>query len=275
MTSFALAAIRLMAITVMTLALMPVQLIVVAIAPRYYSAIPLRFHRMICKFGGLQITVKGDISAVKPTLFICNHSSYLDIIILSALMPTSFVAKAEIASWPLFGWLGKLQKTVFIERRRSQAKKHVDAVTQSLQAGRNLVVFPEGTSSDQNRVLPFKPTLFRVADTMIDGRPITVQPVCISFVEINGLPVGRNEKPFFAWYGDMDLIPHLWEFLSLGRTHVVVEFFPAITRAQFADHKSMAQYSQRLLASSLSSAVTGKSRPVPTMPPISAQLATA
>jgi len=244
------------------LLLMPFQAAVLALIPKHYGFIPYYFHRLVCFLAGIEVQIKGQIPSGGPNLLICNHSSYMDIVILSSLLPTSFVAKAEIAGWPLFGWLGKLQRTVFIRRVRSEAKTHVDQVTTALQSGRNLVLFPEGTSSDHNRVLPFKPTLLRAADTKIDGEYVNVQPVCLSFVGINSLPVGRLERPYFAWYGDMDLIPHLFRLLGFGRTQFVVEFFPIVRRDQFADHKAMAQYCQTQIAAAHNAARAQRATPV-------------
>ncbi|TAH35313.1 MAG: 1-acyl-sn-glycerol-3-phosphate acyltransferase [Alphaproteobacteria bacterium] len=253
-----LAALRLIVIVIITLILMPVQAVLVLLFPSQYSLIPIYFHSMLCRIIGFEIEVLGPVSHKRPTLFISNHSSYLDIIVLSSILPVSFVAKAEIAGWPLFGWLAKLQKTVFINRRRSDAKQHVDQVSRALHAGQNLVIFPEGTSSDHNRILPFKPTLLRVADYKVDGKHIDVQPVCISLLGVNGLPAGRFERPYYAWFGDVDLIPHLWTLLGLGRMQIRVEFFEPIRADQFENHKSMAQYCQNLISSAHSKALTGR-----------------
>lgn len=268
-----LATARLLMIGTAIILLMPVQLVAVWLMPKSYGRLPYHFHRLVCYLAGIEIERRGHIPPHTPNLIICNHSSYMDIVILSSLLPTSFIAKAEIAGWPLFGWLGKLQRTVFIQRKRTQAAAHLDQVTTALEEGRNLVLFPEGTSSDHNRVLPFKPTLLRVADTKINDRFIAVQPVCISFVGINSLPVGRMERPLFAWYGDMDLIPHMVRFLGQGKMQFVVEFFPPLYRDQFTDHKAMAQYAQRLIAGAHNAARGGRLSPALPLPALSAAIA--
>src|SRR3546814_4926008 len=97
-------------------------------------------------------------------------------------------------------------------------------MTRRLEAGDDLVLFPEGTSGDGNRVLAFKSALFSVAERRPQGEPLTVQPVSIAYTRLDGLPLGRYLRPFFAWYGDMELGPHLWHAIGLGRVTVMVEF---------------------------------------------------
>ena len=151
------------------------------------------------------------MSAVRPTLFVCNHSSYLDITVLGSMILGSFVAKTEVASWPFFGMLAKLQRTIFVDRRRHSTHTQRDDLLARLTEGDNVILFPEGTSNDGNRVLPFRSALFSVAEPRRHGggegqiKDLIVQPVSIAYVRLNGLPVGHGLRPLFAWYGDMEL----------------------------------------------------------------------
>jgi 1-acyl-sn-glycerol-3-phosphate acyltransferase len=167
-------------------------------------------------------------------LFVANHASYLDITVLGALIRGSFVAKAEIADWPFFGLLAKLQRTVFIERRSAQAAKHRDEIARRLEAGDDLILFPEGTSSDGNRILPFKSALFSVAEREVEGRPLTVQPVSVAYLKLDGLPIGREWRPNVAWYGAMNLLKHAWNLFTLGKLTVEVGFHPPLDMAALA-----------------------------------------
>ena len=97
-------------------------------------------------------------------LFAANHVSYLDITVLGSLLDASFIAKTEVAGWPLFGWLARLQRSVFIDRRARSTAHQRDSIAARLAAGEALILFPEGTSGDGNRLLPFKSALFSVAD---------------------------------------------------------------------------------------------------------------
>ena len=131
--------------------------------------------------------------------------------------PASFIAKTEVAGWPLFGWLARLQRSVFIDRRARSTAHQRDSIAARLAAGEALILFPEGTSGDGNRLLPFKSALFSVADhAPATAGAVTVQPVSIAYTRLDGMPLGRALRPFFAWYGSMSLAPHLWRMLGLG-----------------------------------------------------------
>lgn len=213
----------------------------------------------------------GAPAASRPVLFAANHISYLDITVLGSLLDASFVAKTEIASWPLFGWLARLQRSVFIDRRARSTAHQRDSIAARLAAGEALILFPEGTSGDGNRLLPFKSALFGVAGQVFDAsRPasridddgetdaVTVQPVSIAYTRLDGMPLGRGLRPFFAWYGAMSLAPHLWRMLGLGRLEVVVEFHPPTSLAACGSRKALARYCEERVAEGLASALSGR-----------------
>ena len=160
----------------------------------------------------------------KPLVFVGNHTSYLDIIILGSVLPASFISKAEVANWPLVGQIGKCTGTLFIKRDRALADSHVIQMYDALQKGESLIFFPEGTTGAGMRPLPFKSSLFKLAE----NHQIFIQPFTVRYSHINGLPVHRNEKSYFAWIGDMSLLPHLKAFLQLGRVRVEVVMHEAI-----------------------------------------------
>ncbi len=140
--------------------------------------------------------------------------------------------------------MAKFGRTVFIERRARRSKEQKNEMMARLTTvGESLILFPEGTSNDGNRVLPFKSALLSVAEARLpDGRPLPVQPISIAYTCLDGLPMGRGWRPYFAWYGDMDLAPHLWTVLGLGRLRVEVDFFPAVTLDQFASRKALTDH---------------------------------
>src|SRR5215813_6895822 len=211
----------------------------VVVLPPYFLAMALRigpivrwmpvgYHRIVCTILGIKVQVRGKRSNVTPTLFVCNHVSYLDIEVMGGLVPTSFVAKAEVATWPFFSTLAKAQRTIFIERKTGKTSASRDEMLRRLNTGDNLMLFPEGTSSDGTRVLPFRSALFGVAQLRRDDKPIVVQPVAIAYTRLDGIPLGRYWRPLFAWFGDLDLVPHLWQMTCLGETEAVVTFFPPV-----------------------------------------------
>jgi len=241
-----------------------VQAVCLALRSRLATVVPVIYHRVCCYLLDIRVETRGTMSTVKPTLFVCNHSSYLDITVLGSLIRGSFVAKAEVADWPFFGFLAKLQRTVFVDRqRRASAHEQRDQLAQRLNAGDNLILFPEGTSNDGNRTLPFRSALFGVAERIADNGgsaplPLTIQPVSLAYVRLNGMPIGRSLRPFLAWYGDMELLGHLWHVVGLGRITVAVEFHPPVTLTQFGSRKTLSEYCQRAVAEGVATALAGR-----------------
>jgi lyso-ornithine lipid O-acyltransferase len=214
----------------------------------------------------LRVRRIGRPTATRPVLFAANHVSYLDITIFGSLIAGSFIAKHEVAGWPLFGWLAKLQRSVFIDRQVRSTADQRDSIAARLTAKEALILFPEGTSGDGNRVLPFKSALFSVADHSATG-PVTVQPVSIAYTRVNSMPIGRRYRPLFAWYGSMAMAPHLWRVVGLGTIEIVVEFHPATTLAACGSRKMLARYCEERVKSGLAGALTGRRRPRSEAPP--------
>lgn len=249
---------RLTAYGLLTLALLPVQMVAVALGLSLRETLPRFYHRLCTRLLGFRVVVRGRRLPDRPMLFVCNHVSYLDIMVLGSVITGCFVAKSEVAGWPGFGLLAKLQRTVFVERRRSAVARHGDAIAERLKGGDNLILFAEGTSSDGTRVLPFKSGLLAAADHRVDGAALTVQPVSIAYTRLNGMPIGRGLRPFLAWFGDMELAPHLWEVVALGRITVVVEFHPATSLAEAGSRKALAAACRDRVAAGLARANAGR-----------------
>ena len=243
----------------MTLALMPLQAMLVLLRLRGLATrLPVSYHRLCCRIFGFEVVRIGDISSARPTLYVSNHTSYLDIPVLGATLPGCFVAKSEVASWPGFGLLAKLQRTVFVDRKRGTTHRQRDELQRRLDAGDNLILFPEGTSNDGNRVLPFRSALLSVAERQVQGGVLTVQPVSISYTGLNGVPLGHGLRPMLAWYGDMTLGPHLWHFCRLGRVRVVVEFHAVTRIGDFPSRKELTRHCFDRVAGGVSRALAGQ-----------------
>jgi len=226
---------------------------------KHWLYLPPIFHRFCCWVLGIRVEVAGNMADQRPVLWVANHSSYLDIPVLGSLLPGSFVAKSEVGTWPLFGALSKLQKTIFINRKREDSHSQKDSLGDRLKAGDSVILFPEGTSSDFNRVFPFKSALFAVANiTDTTGQPIMVQPVSVTCTHLDQVPLGRDLRPLYAWYGDMDLAPHLWALARLGGFRVVVEFHPAVRLSYFASRKALGQHCEAQVAAGVCAAITGR-----------------
>jgi 1-acyl-sn-glycerol-3-phosphate acyltransferase len=253
------AAVIVTAFVLFTLPLMPLQWLLVKLGSPWAGTFPNWYHRRLAQLFGVRLTIKGTPVRGEGVLIVANHTSWLDIVIFSALQPISFVAKAEIAGWPFFGTLARLQRTVFVERARRAATGDArDAIRERLLAGDCLVLFPEGTSHDGNSILPFKSALLGAAEaTLADGRHVKVQPVTAAFVGVHGLPMGRENRPAFAWYGDMELVPHLWEALLAGPLDVVVQFHEPLS-LDIMDRKTLARQAEALVRTGLAEALAGE-----------------
>ncbi len=191
-------------------------------------------------------------------LFVSNHCSYSDVMVLGSVIMGSFVAKAEVARWPVFGFLAKLQDTVFVERTGIRAREQRDGMIQRLAAGDNLILFPEGTSDDGNRVLPFKSALFSVAQHPLEnGDTVKIQPVSIAYTQLDGMPTGRALKPYLAWYGDMELASHLWELAGLGMITVEVIFHTPVAMSAFGSRKALAAHCHETVSAGVAAANSG------------------
>ena len=244
-----------------TLALIPVQAVALLLRLPLSRRIPLWYHRICCRLLGIRLEVFGRRSRTRPTLFVANHTSYLDIPIYGALIPGSFVAKSEVAEWPLFGLLAKLQRSVFVDRRVRTSHLQATALGRRLEAGDSMILFPEGTSDDGNHILPFKSALLSVAEFRAKGKPLTVQPVSLTYSRVDGVPIGRHLRPFYAWYGDMELFGHAAELVGLGRLTVTVSFHAPVTIDQFGSRKALAQHCYEQIVGSHSDALSGRIQP--------------
>lgn len=247
--------------------LMVFQWVLLHLAPQLAVRFPNFYHRNLCHLLGARIVVKGEPVADAPCLIASNHVSWLDISVFSAVKPLSFIAKREVGTWPLFGSLARLQRTIFVDRDRRSATAQFKAQMQErLRDGDTLVLFPEGTSTDGNRVLGFKSALMGAADlTYFDpsagaDRAVPVQPVSIAYTHVHGLPLARHERPVFAWYGDMDLAPHLWEALKRGPFDVSVEFHPPVTIESAGNRKTLALHCENAVRAGVVAAITGRTR---------------
>jgi 1-acyl-sn-glycerol-3-phosphate acyltransferase len=205
-------------------------------------AISLRYYRVLCAVLRVRIHVVGMALRDRPTLILSNHVSWLDIPVISAISPIAFVAKSEIASWPIVGIAAKLLRTVFVDRtRRLQTNEANTEIAQRLTEGDPVVLFAEGTSSDGNRVLEFRSALIGAVTQLDPAHQVMLQPLSIGYTHINGLPMGRQHRPLVAWYGDIDFVPHFKEFLRRGAVDVVVTFGQPVPYNSVADRKTAAR----------------------------------
>ncbi len=244
---------RLSLFVVLLLTMVPLQLLALVLDRRVAVGLPFFFHKLLCRALGVRLVIHGKRHKKGAVLFIANHSSWLDIPVMSAVIPGSFVAKSEIEGWPIFGFLAKLQRTVFVQReKRARTAESRDVLVDRLRGGDNLILFPEGTSSDGNRVLPFKSALFGAAEIEVPRRdgslgPVVVQPVTVSYTKLQGMPIGRDYRPFFTWFGDMELAPHLVQALGFGPITAEIEFHAPLTVTEAGSRKALAKHCETVI----------------------------
>lgn len=230
-----------------------------------YKRMPFLYQRFLMHLFGLHVRIIGTPIQDRGVLMVSNHTSYLDILAIGGSARVSFVAKSEVAGWALFGTFARLQRTVFVERQhRSKTGEARDQIAARLKEGDALVLFPEGTSDDGNRVLPFKSALMGAAETDVGTNGqivrVPVQPVSITYVGVHGLPMGREYRPLYAWYGDMDLVPHLWECLVTGPPDIVIEFHEPLTVDSVGGRKKLAPLIEEIVRRGQVRALAGIAR---------------
>jgi lyso-ornithine lipid O-acyltransferase len=232
-----------------TLPLMLVQYVLVRLDLPEAKTLPWFYHKLVCRVLGIRVHVSGRLAQGTPVLLVSNHVSWLDIVALSTIAPVSFVAKAEVGTWPFVSLLARLQRSVFVDRtRRTLVKNKAGEIAERLAKGDNIVLFAEGTSSDGNRVLPFRSSLFSAASAPEaandNGPAAVVQTVAIAYTHLHGLPILRHERPLVAWYGEMDMLAHVWNVLKSGPLDVTISIGEPVPLASLSDRKELAAYSE-------------------------------
>lgn len=231
-----------------------VQWLLLRLPGRGPQAAKVRFARfywaMICRIIGLSVRVVGEpASGGRPVVFAINHTSWLDIPAVGGILPGCFVSKDDVAHWPVLGTVARLGRSVFVSRQRSATGRERADMRQRLADGDNLVLFPEGTSSDGSRVLPFRSSFFAVTD---GPNPPLVQPASLVYDRLAGLPVGRASRSVFAWYGDMDLAPHVWRLVQWRGLRATLLLHAPLEPAAFEDRKALAAACHAAVAESAS-----------------------
>lgn len=195
------------------------------------------WHKTCLKIFGIKLLVKGDTSRDNPILYVANHVSYLDIIILGSLLKASFVSKAEVRKWPLFGWLSTLQNTVFINRRSREIKVQLKELSKRISNNENLIIFPEGTSTNGKIVKPFKSSLFAICDLHPE---LKVQPVGLRYLDKNGQALTDKERNQYAIYADFPFGRHFWAMLKGRGITVQLGFAETFNIENFESRKELA-----------------------------------
>lgn len=199
---------------------------------------------------GLGVEIEAHFSA--PNLFdkkyfiVCNHMSYLDILILSSIQPAVFVTSKEMEKTFFLGDIAKIGGSFFVDRvNRRKIKDEVQALVGLLNDGFNVFLFPEGTSTNGQQFLPFKKSLFRVPHQTGS----TILPVCLRYESIDGEAFSAQNADRVCWYGDMSFAPHFLQLLKVKKLKVKVDYLNPIDSKAFADHGLLADEAYRQIHS--------------------------
>lgn len=201
-----------------------------------------------CCYGALlflssiNVVVKGEPSHDKQgVLYVSNHTSYMDILAIGTVLKANFVAKKDVRSWPLVNIVAIMMGTVFVERNPKMPYQEVSAVRKALKDGKSLILFPEGTTGDGNHILKFKSAMFKIVEEVSKESPLIIQPISIAYTHIGGKKTNAKQRSELAWYGDVALVPHLWNLLKYRNMTATIEFVKPSTYKRDHDRKKVAK----------------------------------
>lgn len=250
-TSRLRAFLRFVVMVLVNVVLMTAYAVSVGPARRWRRPLQATWCRTLCRTAGLRLKVSGVPRNQGPTLFVSNHCSYLDIPVVAREADATFVAKSEVARWPLFGQAARLTGTVFVQRVGAEAKAQGQQLLARLGRGENLMLFAEGTSTDGEGVAPFKSSLFGIAERVQPEIGLRIQPVSITYARaLDGTPLTGPRRELYCWYGDATMLPHLWRMLALKGAEVEVRFLEPIA-PEGLDRKALARITHAAVAGSV------------------------
>lgn len=206
--------------------------------------------QFFCRLGlalmKLRVNAINPPSPESPYLLVSNHLGILDILILSSIKPTLFVTSVEMKNTPFLGLLTDMAGCLYVERRsRSQILQELSEIRQALKDGLSVALYPEGTSSNGERVLPFKKTLLTAAA----GTGVPIKPVIVNFRKVNGEPMSDRWRDYVCWYGDLTFTGFLFRVFSLESVDVDLEFAHEVMVHSEEQRKEIAHHLQTVIES--------------------------
>ena len=202
--------------------------------------------RAACRVRGIAVVPEGSFPSGAPVLLVANHISWTDVLALGSLSPVLFVARHDLATWPVLGLVARAYGTLFVNRDRRRLIPQVNqAIADQLEASEIVALFPEATTGDGSRLKKFHSSHLAAARDLLvrrdDIQSVVVAPVSIAYTSRTGLPLGRNGRAAVAWYGDTEFAPHLFDLVRSGRTRCRVRFLAPIPFERGADRKTVAR----------------------------------
>jgi 1-acyl-sn-glycerol-3-phosphate acyltransferase len=213
---------------------------------------PGLYHRVTCLIYGIKTQIKGIPNTSDHVVFVGNHLSYIDIPVIGSRLPATFIAKADVRKWPIFGLLSMLAQTIFIERSREAAQKCITDIKTALKKNRSLILFPEGTSTQGVDVLPFKSSIFDLFLQQDLKEKLLIQPFTISVQSIDNKQItSTRDLDTYAWHGEMTMLPHLWAIGKSKGAKILLTFHKPRAASHYDNRKLFAKDCQQDVAEGL------------------------
>ncbi|MEW9616874.1 lysophospholipid acyltransferase family protein [Shinella sp. S4-D37] len=255
-------AVAFLVLAVATIVLLPIQLVGLRFDLKIRRRVPRLWHRVACWVLGLRVRVHGTLETKRPLMLASNHVSWKDIMVLGSVADVAYIAKSEVRGWPVFGLLARLQATIFVERdQRRKAGDQADEIARRMTDGEIVVLFPEGTTSDGNRLLEIKTSLFGAAASAVPHAPdgvVFIQPVSIAYTGVHGMAMGRFHRPLAAWPGDIELLPHLLAVAREGAVDVDVDFGERVDYSGASSRKAVSRTVEARIRAMLGARLRGR-----------------
>lgn len=182
------------------------------------------FDVMICLIVGLRIKLTGALDKERPLMLVANHAGYLDVFAIGSIAPVSFTPKREVRSWPVIGFLSVLADSVFVERRPAHMQEARRNMRKRLNKDKIICLFPEGTTSDNKSIIPFKSGFFSLAENEQGDEPLPVQAATLAYTAIGNMPMRDGWREKIAWVGDDTFFDHFWRMLKLPSVTLNIQF---------------------------------------------------
>jgi len=199
------------------------------------------FSLSTCFIFGIKVTADEYLPTKEGSLFVSNHCSYIDIVVIGSKIPVRFTPKSEIKKWPIIGWLVNMSLPVYIERKGNKAREQKEVIQNIIKGGDNIIVFPEGTTNNGRELKNFKTSLFSV----VENSKIKVRPVVVKYKKIDGQNINNQTIDSIAWHGDMTFFPHLWGLMKAKKIEAEIKYLEPLSANDFESRKELAEKAEQ------------------------------
>lgn len=245
------AAIKFVIFTLWTTAVMLVAAFTYSFNREAHEKLIKIYCKSALKILGIKVGEKGYENIPEDSvMFVSNHTSYLDILVLGSKIKVRFTPKIEISKWPIINFLVKMSLPVYIHRNASKSLEQKKKIREIIEGGDSILIFPESTTNDGNEVLPFKSSMFGVAEpneNAHEDEHIAIQPISIVYTHIDGEIASEHNMDKVAWYGDMKFLPHFWNLLACKGAKVKIMYHSELYYEDFGDRKSLSKHCEEII----------------------------